>query len=502
MIPPQRYFPWKIARAHFLSQFVFCLLFIGVVFFTVHGLLEDVYARLPAGASGTIDASTLLAQADRKIAALAIWSAAFSALFAFWNTRNYARPLGALIQKARELRRIDLPIAPEILESEETDEQPGEWSDLERALTRIHFDLRMKSEAEARERDELSTLLEAVSDAILAVDRSGIPLFFNAQFARFFPVAKMNQQLSRDKRPSLGEMFRVPEVLEGFQTVMQTGERKLVSASLHTTVFSTPRHFSLSIAPLQQGGIGDVYGAIAIFHDVTELKQSEQIRIEFVGNASHELRTPLTSIKGYVETLKNDFKQKRFDEATEFMSIISRNVDRLIYLVNDLLDLSVIESGAELEKSLVSTREVSESALKQLEDRRARKKQTIVVEYNGVDSLHGDPDRVEQVLINLVHNAIKYIPESSRIDVSWETVSGAICLRVRDNGAGIRIEHQARLFERFYRVDAGRSREQGGTGLGLAIVKHIMLKHGGHIRLKSASGQGSEFICTFPDDAV
>ena len=501
MIPPQRYFPWRIARSHFLSQFVFFLVFIAVLFFMVHGILWETLQHLPNLKSTTLEARDFLDQADRKIAVLAIWATLISALYAVWNTRGYSRPLGALIQKARELRRLDLPMSPEFLDPDDADDQPGEWSDLERALTRIHFDLRMKSEAEARERDELSTLLEAVSDAILAVDRAGIPLFFNAQFARFFPVAKMNQQLSRDKRPSLGEMFRVPEVLQGFQSVMQTGERRLVTASLHTTVFSTPRHFSLSIAPLQQGGVGDVYGAIAVFHDVTELKQAEQIRIEFVGNASHELRTPLTSIKGYVETLKNDFKQDRFDEASEFMAIISRNVDRLIYLVNDLLDLSVIESGAELEKSLVSTREVSESALKQLEDRRARKNQTISIEYGDVEHLHGDPDRVEQVLINLVHNAIKYIPENSQIEVCWEAGEGALMLRVKDNGPGIPIEHQARLFERFYRVDAGRSREQGGTGLGLAIVKHIMLKHGGHIRLNSVSGRGSEFICTFPDDA-
>lgn len=497
MIPPQRYFPWRIARSHFLSQFVYFLLLIGFGVFAIHRILAEALARSPVATQ--LNASDLLAEMDHKTALLAIWAAALTALYAFWSTRAYARPLGALIQRARELRRLDTPIPPEFLEPEESDDQPGEWSDLERALTRIHFDLRMKSETEARERDELSTLLEAVSDAILAVDRTGLPLFFNAQFARFFPVAKVNQQLSRNERPSLGEMFRVPEVLQGFQSVMRTGERKLVSASLHTTAFSTPRHFSLSIAPLQQTGIVDVYGAIAVFHDVTELKQSEQIRIEFVGNASHELRTPLTSIKGYVETLKNDFKLERFDEASEFMSIISRNVDRLIYLVNDLLDLSVIESGAELEKSLVSTREVSESALKQLEDRRAQKHQTIQVDY-GVEALLGDPDRVEQVLINLIQNAIKYIPEKSQIEVKWEKAEGAIRLRVKDNGPGIPINHQARLFERFYRVDAGRSREQGGTGLGLAIVKHIMLKHGGHIRLQSAAGQGSEFICSFPEE--
>jgi two-component system phosphate regulon sensor histidine kinase PhoR len=259
----------------------------------------------------------------------------------------------------------------------------------------------------------------------------------------------------------------------------------------------------LSVAPLKDAESGEIFGAVGIFHDVTELKQAEQIRIEFVGNASHELRTPITSIKGYVETLKEDLKTKNYDGAEQFVGIISRNVDRLTFLVNDLLDLSALESGGELKKVQVSTQEVTEAALKQLETRRANRKQTVNV-IDHVRTVMADSQRVEQVLLNLIDNAIKYTPEGRQIDVTWDLQGDDVILKVKDNGAGIAFEHQSRLFERFYRVDAGRSREQGGTGLGLAIVKHIMIKHGGSIRLVSEPGRGSgsEFICTFPNSRV
>jgi two-component system phosphate regulon sensor histidine kinase PhoR len=347
----------------------------------------------------------------------------------------------------------------------------------------------VQTTALSREREELSALIGSVSDAILAVDKKEEALFYNSPFALFFKSKKAS---------NLSEIFRVPQILEAYRFVLSSGSSQNINSSFHVFGHSTMRHFSVSIAPLK-GKTGEVYGAVGIFHDVTELKQAEQIRIEFVANASHELRTPLTSVKGYVETLKQDFQSGRLESASKFLDIISRNVDRLIFLVGDLLDLSSIESGAELRKELVDTREVTEAVFKALEARREVKKQTLTATYK-VEALMADPQRVEQVLINLVFNAIKYTPEGGKIDVIWEHDSGSdeTIVRVSDNGPGVPIEHQSRLFERFYRVDGGRSRDQGGTGLGLSIVKHIMLKHGGTIQIRSTGGQGSEFICRFP----
>ncbi len=486
MIRPQRYFPWKIARQFFFGHLIFVIVTLILTGFSLRYYVFTTFLN-------TKDIHGALARFDNYLTSLFLTVMIGSAVYLAFSARYYARPLGRLIQRARELRRMDARIDENSMDPDELSEEPGEWYDLERALNRIHKDLRTKTEDLSREREELSALIGAVSDAILAVDRNGEPLFFNSQFALLFRVAKGGA-----KALSLSETFRVPEILQGYREVLSTGQMRIVTTAIHTAHHALPRHFAISIAPLRTSENEPVYGALGIFHDVTELKQSEQIRIEFVGNASHELRTPLTSIKGYVETLKDDFKTGRTDGAGQFLDIISRNVDRLIFLVNDLLDLSTLESGAELTKSVVSTAEITEGALKQLETKRAAKKQDIQVRYDA-DSLHADPRRVEQVLVNLVHNAIKYIPEGRRIDIIWEHARHATVLRIQDNGPGIPLEHQARLFERFYRVDVGRSREQGGTGLGLSIVKHIMLKHGGSVRLQSRPGEGSEFICTFPE---
>ena len=486
MIKPQRYFPWKIARQFFLGHMIFVLVTLVLAGFS---LRYYVYATF----LNTQNVPAALGRFDSYLTSLFITILIGAAIYLAFSARYYSRPLGRLIQRARELRRLDAPIDENSADPAELHEEPGEWYDLERSLNRIHKDLRTKTDDLSREREELSALIGAVSDAILAVDRNGTPLFFNSQFALLFRVAKGGARAL-----SLSETFRVPEILQGYREVLQSGQMQIVNTAIHTAHHAYPRHFAISIAPLRTGDNSPVYGALGIFHDVTELKQSEQIRIEFVGNASHELRTPLTSIKGYVETLREDIRVERYDGASQFLDIISRNVDRLIFLVNDLLDLSTLESGSELKKAVVTTMEVTEAALKQLENKRAAKREEIVVTYNA-ETLHADARRVEQVLLNLVHNAIKYIPEGRRIDLIWETANDATILRVKDNGPGIPAEHQARLFERFYRVDVGRTRDQGGTGLGLSIVKHIMLKHGGSVRLQSRPMEGAEFICTFPE---
>ena len=475
----------------FFSHFLFVVVTLVLTGFSLRYFLYTELLR-------SNDVTRTLSRFDSYLTTLFITVLAFSAAYLVFTSRAYARPLGRLIQRARELRRLDVEIIENELTTEELQEEPGEWSDLERALNRIHRDLRSRTEDLSREREELSALLGAVSDAILAVSDDESPLFFNSQFAMLF-----GGEARTGSAFTLSDIFRVPDVLNCYRDVLQTGERRQLDATLRTSGVSQgrSRHYSISVAPLRDAETAEIFGAVGIFHDVTELKQSEQIRIEFVGNASHELRTPITSIKGYVETLKDDFKNKNFEGADQFINIISRNVDRLIFLVNDLLDLSTLESGGELKKVVVSTAEVTESALKQLETKRALKKQNIKVTDHAAQ-LMADPQRIEQVLLNLIDNAIKYTPEGRDIEVIWAVSGSDIILHVKDNGAGIATEHQPRLFERFYRVDAGRSREQGGTGLGLAIVKHIMIKHGGTIRLVSKQGVGSEFISSFPGAKV
>ncbi len=339
------------------------------------------------------------------------------------------------------------------------------------------------------ERVQQETLLEVVSDPILGVDLEGSPLFYNSPFALL--LGKKNVKNRR-----LWKMFIDQEILKAFQTALKKGK----TDSIRAIPFDLPtgrQFFSVNVTPLRKAN-GKVYGAVAIFHDVTDLKRAEQIRIDFVANVSHELRTPLTAIKGYTDTLIQDFEQGKSPER-EFFEVISRNADRLMVLISDLLDLSSLESTDVIHKIELSTEDVTERILKQMQGVLDAKKQEVLVTSISKTVL-ADARRLEQVLVNLLDNANKYTSMGGKISVTWESEDDqGTLLKVVDSGPGIPLVHQTRLFERFYRVDKARSREVGGTGLGLAIVKHIMQRHQGSVWVESAPGKGASFICHFPN---
>ncbi|MCB0370440.1 MAG: PAS domain-containing sensor histidine kinase, partial [Bdellovibrionales bacterium] len=296
----------------------------------------------------------------------------------------------------------------------------------------------------------------------------------------------------------LTDIFRVPEVYELFKKVFTTGQTQKTTLKMETMLDHFEKNFLVSLTPLRKAKTNEIYGVIGVFHDITDLKKLEQVRIDFVANASHELRSPLTSVKGYIETIKDDFKKGHLQQVDIFLEIVSKNVNRLIELVNDLLTLSSLESHGELHLEKINPLQISNQVASDLSFLAKEKSQVIMIK-NQADDFYADPSKVEQVLRNLVANAIKYIPSEKKIQISWESDElGNTILRVIDDGPGIPQEHHSRLFERFYRIDKGRSRDQGGTGLGLSIVKHIMITHGGNIQVKSQAGQGAEFICTFP----
>ncbi len=230
---------------------------------------------------------------------------------------------------------------------------------------------------------------------------------------------------------------------------------------------------------------------------INKLKEVEQLRIDFVANVSHEIRTPLTSIKGFADTLLEDATSGRPITA-ELITPIVRNCERLSNLINDLLDLSALDAQKSLEKEMINAREVTEKVFAQLQSLFTQKSQSANFQCEGI-TVWGDAHRIEQVLINLLDNASKYTPAGRKIEARWFVDNkNKTILEVKDNGPGIAPEHLERLFERFYRVDKGRSRSLGGTGLGLAIVKHIMMVHGGTVQGSSEVGKGSIFRCEFP----
>ena len=247
---------------------------------------------------------------------------------------------------------------------------------------------------------------------------------------------------------------------------------------------------------------GEREGTILVFHDLTRLKQLERTREEFVANVSHELRTPLSLIKGYVETLLDGARNDP-EVAERFLKIIERNSSRLDLLIQDLLTISALESGRmKLTIQPVNLHALAEKVIGDLNAKAENKGVHLVNELPEL-SVNADANRLDQVLANLVDNAIKYGRAQGTVTVGGNKLGAdEVEIFVRDDGPGIPPESLDRVFERFYRVDKARSREQGGTGLGLSIVKHIVQAHGGDVRVESEPGKGATFFFTLPDTAV
>jgi two-component system, OmpR family, phosphate regulon sensor histidine kinase PhoR len=265
---------------------------------------------------------------------------------------------------------------------------------------------------------------------------------------------------------------------------------------------TAPRILQISAVALHDAS-GTVAGAVLVFHDVTRLRQLEAMRQDFVANVSHELRTPLSLIKSAAETLLDSGAREPALTA-RFLEIIDKHASRLTLLIDDLLLLGRLDSGqVKLDLQPVAMRVAAQEAIDDCAVRANARQISLENRVPPEVVAHADPDRVQQVLGNLIENAIKYGRTDGRVVVLGRVVDGQrVELSVRDDGPGIPPDAQLRIFERFYRVDKGRSREQGGTGLGLAIVKNVVHAHGGEVRVESTLGAGAEFFITLPRDAA
>jgi two-component system phosphate regulon sensor histidine kinase PhoR len=426
----------------------------------------------------------VVAAYDRAFLFLALVMAASVSGISVYTAYRLVLPLGRMLVKARGILKREYAQAPK--EDLTGDDGQGEWSDLETTLHRIGKDMHKKEQTLSREREQIEAIISAISEAVVAVDRQGNLLFYNSQFAVLFD--DLHRRQSR-----LSDFFRNPDVLETFRHTLKSGEPSSVNTRLRIKGEQSTRHFSLSVSTLKTEN-GEIYGAVGVFHDVTELKRMDQVRIDFVANVSHELRTPLTSIKGYAQTVKEDVPEA----SRKYIETIERNTDRLIALVTDLLSISALESGAELERAEVDLEELTGRVAGELRPKLEAKQQDLSVSVE-TPVLWADANRLEQVVFNLLENGIKYVPAAGEIRLRWFREGHDIVLSVKDNRPGIPAEHHSRIFERFYRVDSARTREQGGTGLGLSIVKHIVQRHGGRVKVQGGLGRGSEFLCYFPE---
>ena len=334
-------------------------------------------------------------------------------------------------------------------------------------------------------------LFDSIVEGVLLLDEQGRIQLANRAFASLFGVAV-------DIRGrTLMEALRLHELADLVKSL--DSQKQVLGYELKLSGLNE-RWLQVNAAAIFNGH-GRRHGTVLVFHDQTRLKKLENARQEFVANVSHELRTPLSLIKGYVETLLDGARDNP-EVATKFLRTIDRNAERLKLLIEDLLTISELESGrVKLNLSAVALSSVVAKVLEDFKTRAAAKSVKLVNQVPDL-AVRADVDRLEQVLGNLVDNAIKYGGADCTVTVGGNAREGGpMEVFVQDDGPGIPPEALKRVFERFYRVDKARSREQGGTGLGLAIVKHIIQNHGGRVWATSEVSRGTTFYFTLAQAA-
>ncbi|MEW6358478.1 MAG: two-component system histidine kinase PnpS [Planctomycetota bacterium] len=344
-----------------------------------------------------------------------------------------------------------------------------------------------------RQRNELEAVLSSMVEGVVAVDSEERVISVNQAAARFLGIDRAQAQgqalqvvvRNIDLQRFAASALSSREPVEAEITLHEKGGARLLQAR----------------GTVLRGGEDKNIGALLVLNDVTHLRRLENIRRDFVANVSHELRTPLTAIKGFVETLLED-AQRNPEQAERFLRIIAKQVDRLNAILEDLLTLSKLEEGdaaAQIPFERSRIRDLLEAAIQVCEAKAAAKDITIDLACDSDLAARANAPLLEQSVVNLVDNAIKYSEKGSSVRVEAALAENELAIRVQDRGCGIEKKHLPRLFERFYRVDKARSRSLGGTGLGLAIVKHIAQVHGGRIEVQSFPGKGSTFTLFIPN---
>lgn len=469
--------------------------------------VDMIYAAEPLGADDRVDGVLRVALAlpelrSRLIPAyLAAASATLfllgaSALASVRLDRRASLPVAEIARTAASWAAGDLDRRIEKLAPEEMDR-------LGRTLNAMAADLSERIALDARRGRELQTILDSIGEAVIAVDGEHLVRLVN-------PAARRLASSSPDSGPEglpLLAAFRSTEMEAATERCVATGERVEAEFALYR---DSPRHFLLCAAPLalsvsrdghpaSEGNGSPDRGVVLVLNDITALRRLEQVRRDFVANVSHELKTPITLIKGFVETLQ-DGAMRDPEEAERFLGIVGKHADRMDALLDDLLTLARLErpDAPPLRKETVAIGLLLDDVAQTLEPMRAARGSTLVLSRPEGLSAMVNESLLEQAVLNLADNALKYSPNGSRVEIQAREEEGFLVIRVKDSGPGIPSRHLQRIFERFYRVDKARSREEGGTGLGLAIVRHIALAHGGKVEAASREGEGSTFTLRVP----
>ena len=374
--------------------------------------------------------------------------------------------------------------------------------DLARILneTAAHLNTTIRSLTEERNRS--AAILRSMVEGIAVVDARERVTFCNQAFARIWNAGPAGIE----GKPAI-EVIRQTHILELIRQAISGEETLHGEISLGT---AQPRNFSVTVAPIRSfnGAVTgsetqekkETFGAVVVLHEITDLRRLEQVRKDFVANVSHELRTPLTAIQGFAETLLSGALEDPQNNR-HFVEIIRNHAARLSRLTDDLLKLSRIEAGKlDMDFQAVDLRALIGAAVESARGAASQRQLSLAIADvpRNLPRILGDANLLREVMRNLLDNAIQYTPAGGSISVSAERREGSVAITVADTGIGIPQADQVRIFERFYRVDAARSREVGGTGLGLAIAKHIVEAHGGQIWVESTVAEGSQFHFSLP----
>lgn len=403
-----------------------------------------------------------------------------SVLFSILLSKTIILPIESLTAKAVRISEGDFGQKIEVRSDDEIGKLTNTFNvmaqELKNSLSKIQS-----------EKDKSETILLYMTDGVLAFNTTGELIHINHAAKEFLGLESSDgltfDTLFGDSDISIEQILYLPH-FKSAERIITTGVCEL---NVHFAPFKINDRSS---------------GLIAVLQDITEQQRLDRSRREFIANVSHELRTPLTTVKSYTETLTDSAKDGNIDRDMflSFLRVINGETDRMTRLVKDLLLLSRLDySLKEMPKESFDVGDMIRSLVSRLNITAAEKKQTLVYEPTNALPLYcGNPDRIEQVLINIITNAIKYTPQGGNILITTMHMYNSLCIKVKDNGIGIPEKDLDHIFERFYRVDKARSREMGGTGLGLAIAKEIVEAHDGTIEIKSKIGVGTEVLITLP----
>ncbi|MGO9613569.1 MAG: ATP-binding protein [Dissulfurispiraceae bacterium] len=435
-----------------------------------HGGLDEGFIRLAVPLQD-VDSSINLLRVKILLVVMIVLLVTWG--LSVWQIDHLRRLLKQITDFSRSLSRGDIDKRLFL-------KNAGEFSEIADNLTSMSVTLQATMAQSQEERNRLSVILKSVPDALLIIDAKGIVTLSSSSVKDFFG--------------------NIPIVGVGFADVVRNYEfsglidevRKNLLPGMTEFSIETPveKHLTVRVSPLFYKE-SDLSGFVAVFHDITDIKNLEQVRKDFVANVSHELKTPVTAIKGFADTLL-DGALADHENATRFVETIKSNSERINALVDDLMTISKIEMGViKVDKSLIDIEGVCENIMELFKGKAALKNLYIKSRVSrDIGQLEADRNRLIQILTNLVDNAIKFT-ETGGVTFGIDREDGKTVIFVDDTGIGVPAKFVSRLGERFFRVDPARSRKMGGTGLGLAIVKHLVKAHGWHMQIESIHGQGT-----------